>query len=140
MTREELIAMFDRRRAAMADHDARALAADHAEESVLESPMAGTVRGRDVIEQVGRAFFAAFPDITSERDALIIDGDRVVEVETLRGTDTGGFMGMPPTQKAFAFPLVRLYTVRDGEIVHERRIYDFTGLLIQLGMLKAKPA
>ena len=140
MTREDLIAMFDRRRAAMADLDARALAADHSEESVCESPMAGTVRGREAIEQVARAFFCAFPDVRSQRDALVIDGDRVVEVETLSGTDTGGFMGMPPTQKAFAFPLVRLYTVRDGAIVHERRIYDFTGLLIQIGVLKAKPA
>ena len=47
---------------------------------------------------------------------------------------------MPPTQKAFEFPLVRLFTLRDGQIAHERRIYDFTGLLVQVGALKAKPA
>jgi hypothetical protein len=28
----------------------------------------------------------------------------------------------------------------DGLIEHERRIYDFTGLLVQLGVLRAKPA
>ncbi|MGH9146149.1 MAG: hypothetical protein ACRD1Q_05525 [Vicinamibacterales bacterium] len=32
------------------------------------------------------------------------------------------------------------YVLRDGQIVHERRIYDFTGILIQVGLLKAKPA
>jgi hypothetical protein len=30
--------------------------------------------------------------------------------------------------------------VADGLIVHERRIYDFTGMLVQIGVLKAKPA
>jgi len=30
--------------------------------------------------------------------------------------------------------------LRNGKIVHERRIYDFTGLLVQIGVLKAKPA
>ena len=33
-----------------------------------------------------------------------------------------------------------VYTLRDGAIVHERRILDFTGVLIQVGVLKAKPA
>jgi hypothetical protein len=28
----------------------------------------------------------------------------------------------------------------DGKIQHERRVYDFTGLMVQLGVLKAKPA
>jgi len=37
-------------------------------------------------------------------------------------------------------PGVFLYDLRDGRIAHERRIYDFTGLLIQAGLLKAKPA
>ena len=27
----------------------------------------------------------------------------------------------------------------EGLIAHERRYYDFTGMLIQLGVLKAKP-
>ncbi len=32
-----------------------------------------------------------------------------------------------------------MYTLKDGKVVHERRIYDFTGMLIQIGVLKAKP-
>jgi hypothetical protein len=33
-----------------------------------------------------------------------------------------------------------MHRLRAGKIVHERRIYDFTGLLIQVGLLKTKPA
>ena len=140
MTREEITAMFDRRREAIDRHDSRALALDHSDDSVLESPMAGTVRGRGAVEQVSRAFFEAFPDVVSRRERLVIDGDTVVELETMSGTDTGGFMGMPPTGRAFTFPIVRVYALRAGRIAHERRIYDFTGLLVQIGVLKAKPA
>jgi hypothetical protein len=35
---------------------------------------------------------------------------------------------------------VFLFVIKDGKIHHERRVYDFTGLMIQLGVLKAKPA
>jgi hypothetical protein len=30
--------------------------------------------------------------------------------------------------------------MRDGLIARERRYYDFTGLLIQLGVLRSRPA
>jgi hypothetical protein len=30
--------------------------------------------------------------------------------------------------------------MQDGFIARERRIYDFTGLLVQVGAIKAKPA
>jgi predicted ester cyclase len=49
-------------------------------------------------------------------------------------------MGLPPTGKAFQFSIVHLLTVRDHQIVHERRVYDFTGFLLSIGALKVKPA
>jgi hypothetical protein len=35
---------------------------------------------------------------------------------------------------------VFFYELKHGRIVRERRIYDFTGMLVQIGILKAKPA
>jgi hypothetical protein len=32
-----------------------------------------------------------------------------------------------------------MFTLKSGQIAHERRVYDFTGMLIQIGLLKAKP-
>ena len=55
-------------------------------------------------------------------------------------TDTGGLMGMTPSGKPALVPIVAVYRLADGQIVHERRIYDFTGMLVQIGVLKAKPA
>ena len=140
MTREEIIAFFARRLDALARHDTAALAADHAENGVVESPWAGTVSGRAAIEQAYRQVFAAFPDLAFQHEELLIDGHRVAQIARVVGTDTGGFMGLPPTGKPFRLPLVFLYTLDEHQIVYDRRIYDFTGMLVQIGVLKAKPA
>ena len=140
MTREETVAFFDRRQAATARHDVAALGDLYADDCVLESPLAGgTVTGRAVVEQVSRKWFTAFPDVVTQPEELLVDGDRVVLISTLAGTDTGGFLGLAPTGKSFRLPIVYLCALKDRRIVHERRIYDFTGLLVQIGNLKAKP-
>ena len=141
MTRDDITALVTRLDAALAAHDVAASTALYAEDCVVESPMGGgTVTGRDAIERVQRAFFQASPDVTFQREALLVDGHRVADISTVTGTDIGGFMGLGPTGKPFHFSMVRFFTVDDQQIVHERRIYDFTGLLVQIGMLKAKPA
>ncbi len=141
MTHEEIVALFDRRADAFARRDVTALAGMHAATGVVESPMAGgSVTGPAAIAQLYEAFFKAFPDATLTTEELVIDGDRVAQVATLAGTDSGGFLGLPASGKPFRVPLLILITVKDQQIVSERRIYDFTGLLIQIGVLKAQPA
>jgi hypothetical protein len=49
-------------------------------------------------------------------------------------------MGLPPSGRQFRFRAVFLLRVGDGLVVEEQRIYDFTGLLVQIGALKAKIA
>ena len=46
---------------------------------------------------------------------------------------------MPPTGRFFDFPCVLLFDIENGLIARERRIYDFTGLAVQVGAIKAKP-
>ena len=140
MTRDEIVDLFARRAVAQADHDVDGLTALHAETCIVESPLGGTHQGRDAIRDVYRMFFEAFTDAEVTQDELIIDGDRVVQVVTLSATDTGGFMGLPPSGRPAQLPLVFVCRVADGLVVHERRIYDFTGMLVQIGVLKAKPA
>ena len=49
-------------------------------------------------------------------------------------------MGLPGSNRRFKIQGVRLFTMADGLVQHERRMYDFTGLLIQVGVLRGKPA
>ncbi|HLG55671.1 MAG TPA: ester cyclase [Vicinamibacterales bacterium] len=140
MTREEITALFTQRQEAWTRRDIDALVDGHSEDSVLESPLAGGhATGREAILQVYQAFFHAFPDIVLTTDDLLIDGDRVVLIGRLTGTDLGGFMGMAPTGRSFDIAIVTLFDLSNGLITRERRIYDFTGLLVQVGTIKAKP-
>ena len=141
MTREEIAEVVDRRRRAFEARDAIALASLYAETCVVESPTAGgAVTGRVAIAQVHETWLKAFPDAVTTFEEPLIDGNRVVQMITSVGTDTGQFLGLPPTGKPFRVRLVFLTTVRDHLIVHEQRVYDFTGMLVQIGVLKAKPA
>jgi predicted ester cyclase len=140
MTREQMVVFFDRRQDALVRRDVAALLADYAEDCVLESPWAGMVKGRAAIDQVNRGWFEAFPDVTFDRLELLIDGHRAAQFSAVSGTDRGGFMGLPPTGKPFRISLVLLCTLNEQLIVHEQRIYDFTGMLMQIGLLKARPA
>jgi hypothetical protein len=140
MTHEEIASLLDRRFAALSLRDLPTLMAMHSSDGVVESPLGGHAKGSEAIRKVYEAWLASFPDAEFEAEPPIVDGDRVAQVAMVKGTDIGGFMGLPPTGKKFTMPMVFLLTISDGQIVHERRVYDFTGLLIQLGVLKAKPA
>jgi steroid delta-isomerase-like uncharacterized protein len=140
MTRGEIEALFARRQEAWDRLDAAALAADYSEDCVVETPSSGVpLVGRAANEEVLRKVFAAFPDLQRRAETLLIDGDQVVEFGTSTGTDMGGFMELQPSGKTFRIPIVFLYTLKDRKIIRERRIYDFTGLLVQVGILKVKP-
>ncbi len=141
MTREETTALFARRQDAMNRHDVAGLTTFYAKDCVVESPTGGgVVKGLAIVEEIHRAWITGFPDVIFTTEDLLIDGDQVAWIVSAAGTDTGGFMGLPPTGRAFELPMVMLATLNDGHIVHERRIYDFTGMLVQIGILKAKAA
>jgi steroid delta-isomerase-like uncharacterized protein len=138
VTREAIAALFDRRRAAFERHDAAALARDYTKDCVIESPTGGVHRGPEAAKQVLQMVFDAL-DVKMREESMLIDGDAAAQVLVLEGTDSGQFLGLPPTGKSFRIPAVFLYELEDGQIARERRIYDFTGLLVQIGLLKAKP-
>lgn len=139
MTREEIAALVASVERAFNMHDVATISAPYAADCVVESRMAGTVHGPAAVAQVWLAWFAAFPDVAAVTEDLLIEDDRAVWLVRMSGTDTGGFMGLPATGKPFIVPVVLMYTLKDGQVVREKRIYDFTGMLIQIGVLKAKP-
>jgi serine phosphatase RsbU (regulator of sigma subunit)/ketosteroid isomerase-like protein len=132
MTNKEITELLARRQDAFARCDAIALAAQYADNCVVESPAFGRLVGRAAVEKRNREFFAAFPDVSFDFGELLIVGDRAVGTTTYHGTDTGGLFGQTPTGRQFRFFVVHLYTFRDSHIAHERRVYDVNGLLLQL--------
>ena len=141
MTRAELQAIIEQYVDAWQRRDPPAIARFHAENGVVESPMYATLRGRKAIEDASRAFFTSFPDATIAIDATVVDPPNIALFTTFNATHMNDFFGLPGTNRHIEFRNARLMELDDqGLIVHERRIYDFTGLLVQLGVLRAKPA
>lgn len=139
MTRDEIHDLLARRNAAWNARDAIALTALHADDGVVVSPTGGVLEGRDEIERVYRLWFSAFPDITTQADTPLVDGDRAVQILRFSGTHAGEFFGLPATGRHVEVTIACVLTFVDHSIAEERRIYDFTGVLIQVGVLKAKP-
>jgi predicted ester cyclase len=138
VTRDDIHALLDRRNAAWRARDPSALAALHDLNGVVVSPTGGVLEGRAEIERVYRVWFHAFPDLVTQADTLI-DGDRAVQVLQFSGTHSGEFFSLPATNRHVEVTVACVMTLRDGRVLEERRIYDFTGLLVQVGVLKAKP-
>jgi len=139
VTRDEIQALLVRREAALRSRDASGLARLHDAEGVVVSPTGGVLEGRDEIERVYRLWFSAFPDVTTHADTFLIDGDRAVQIVRFSGTHAGEFFGLAATGRHVEVTIASVLTVADDCIREERRIYDFTGLLVQVGVLKVKP-
>ena len=141
VARAELKAIVERFAQTWQLRDPAELAQHHAPDGVAESPMYATLRGRKAIEDAYRAFFTSFPDATFTLENIVVDPPYVVLFSTVNATHQNDFFGLPGTNRHVDFRMSRLMKINDdGLIEHERRIYDFTGLLVQIGVLRAKPA
>jgi len=140
MDRAELQAITDRFIDTWRLRDPVAISQFHASDGVAVSPMYATRTGRKAIEEAYRAFFTSFPDLTVEIETILIDPPRVAIFALMTATHVNEFFGLPGTNRRIEFRNARLLEFKDGLIAHERRIYDFTGILLQVGVIRAKPA
>jgi steroid delta-isomerase-like uncharacterized protein len=142
MTSDEIRSFLDRFVHAWEHQDVAALSACYTEDCVVVSPIFSTIKGRTQVEKSYRDLFMAFtnPTITVD-DTIVSDTDpaRAVLVWTVKSVHTGNIFGMPGSGKQIERNMAYLFTFRGGLVAKERRIYDFTSMLMQLGVLKAKP-
>jgi steroid delta-isomerase-like uncharacterized protein len=78
---------------------------------------------------------SAFPDWHSTFEELIVEGDRVAERWTGRGTHRGLFQGIPATGKQVVVPGFVFYRISNGKIAEFRGLFDGLSMLHQLGAL-----
>ncbi len=102
-----------------------------ATDAVVHEPVVGTPAD---LKSVAGAIRAAFPDWHSTVEEMIVEGDRVVERWTGRGTHRGEWQGIPPTGRRVAVPGVVFYRISGGKIVEFRGRFDRMSLMEQLGV------
>ena len=103
-----------------------------ARDAVVHEPVAGTPED---LKAVATMIRSAFPDWHSTVEELLVEGDRVAERWTGRGTHRGEFQGIAPTGKRVAVPGVVFYRIADGKIAEFRGQFDRMSLMQQLGVI-----
>jgi predicted ester cyclase len=82
-----------------------------------------------------RRYHQAFPGLHLEVEELIVAGDTVTLRMTFCGTDTGGYLGRPPTGRPVEEWVVDIMHFEGDRVVSEWIGADKLGLFIQLGVL-----
>ncbi len=82
--------------------------------------------------QVARA---GFPDLHITIEDMIAEGDKVVARSTVTRTQTGEFMGIPPSGKAIRVGAIGIIRIADGRFVEYWENFDALGLMQQVGAI-----
>jgi len=90
--------------------------------------------GDDEVLAYHRAQRVAFPDQRHENVRMhVADDDTVISEFDLLGTNTGEFLGGPPTGRSFRVPVVAVFFFEGDRIVNERVYLDTLSLITQIG-------
>lgn len=96
--------------------------------------------GAEAVLAYHRGQRAAFPDQRHEHVRLhVADDDTIVAEFDLLGTNTGEFLGLPPTGRSFRVAVIAVFSF-DGELITNERVYlDGASLLRQIGREELLP-
>ena len=99
-----------------------------------DPPFPGAPEGPEGMRAAAAAFRAALPNWHSEVEALVAEGDLVVERFTASGTHRGELMGVQPSGETLTLRGIQMFRIEQGTIVERWGRLDELGLLRQLGL------
>jgi steroid delta-isomerase-like uncharacterized protein len=91
------------------------------------------LRGPEAMKQTVAAFLAAFPDFAVDVEEVLAEGDKVALKYTASGTNDGELLGEPATGAPAAWPVMHVFTLRDGKVVNDVTVLDRLRIMEQLG-------
>ena len=86
---------------------------------------------KDAITRVS----AGLTDVSMTVEDVIAEGDKVVVRLTSRAVQSGVFMGLPPSGRAYAISEIHIFGIRDAKVSEHWHEADFIGMLRQLGAM-----
>ena len=89
---------------------------------------------REGFKEYVRMWRAGFPDVHCDVDDLIAEDDRLAWSVRATGTQTGDFMGIPPTGNSVDFDSLNVAQVRDGRLHRHTVMMDIPKIMSQLGV------
>jgi len=102
---------------------------------IEHNPDAGQKPGFDGLKETFAMYRASFPDMKFTANHVLADGEWVCAHYTFTGTNTGAMMGSPATGKSVSVEGYDLVRVANGKMVEHYGVFDFAGMLMQLGKM-----
>jgi steroid delta-isomerase-like uncharacterized protein len=89
--------------------------------------------GKDAMKAAIERVSNGLSDATMTIEDVIAEGDRVAVRLTSSAVQTGEFMGLPPSGKAYTIGEIHIFRVDDGKVAEHWHQADFMGMMRQLG-------
>jgi len=93
--------------------------------------------GKEGFKKYVAGFKLGIPDVTFKIDSQFTEGDMVVTQWTVTGTQTGNFMGIPPTGKKATIVGISFNRIENGLIAQSWNSMDMLSAMVQLGVIPA---
>lgn len=106
---------------------------------VDHSARPGESQGLEGVTQTMRWLNSVFSDLAFDIHHVVGEGDTVVVHCTMTGRHTGELMGIPPTDRPVATPMVHVLRFRDGKAAEHWAVHDNMTTLRQLGVAPGGP-
>ena len=94
-----------------------------------------TGEGKDELIKAIKRVQAGLSDARMTIEDMFAEGDRVAVRLTSHAVQTGPFMGLPPSGKAYTIGEIHIFRLRDGKVAEHWHEADFMGMMRQLGAL-----
>lgn len=99
------------------------------------APVIAAPRGPAAVKAHVTDWLSGFPDLKFTVEQMFADGDRVLSQLAMDGTQTGQWMGIPPTGKHVNIRMITIHRIRRGKIIEDWVLVESLGLLQELGAL-----
>jgi steroid delta-isomerase-like uncharacterized protein len=106
-----------------------------ASDVIIHDPITGDAQGIEAYRQLANVFLTGFPRQNTDLQIFVAEGEYVGVFHTHHATNSGSFLGMPPTGKTVAVNGLELYRIQNSRIVEFWRHDDDAGLMQQLGLI-----
>jgi steroid delta-isomerase-like uncharacterized protein len=90
-------------------------------------------------QDAARGWRAAFPDLKTKVDKVLVDGEFVTILWSGEGTNTGEGNGLPATGKKLKGRGITIWRISGGKIREEWSEFDQLRILQQLGLMPIPP-
>jgi len=132
LVRKYFEGMFNRHDVGVADE---VFSSDYINHQEYNTNREDVARGREGFKKVAQTFYSAFPDLKSTIEDIIAADDKVVVRWVTRGTHSGSFMGIAPTNRQVTVTGITIDRIADGKIAESWTSWNVMDLIQQIGGL-----